>query len=178
MRCAIWYHLYNFKNVENTHGGVLLLAFFTCFKLYKWYQIAQTIKNIAVTQIKVKIMIIAGDTGYYYRVHEMSKHIAGYIFACCIAMVPSLPLLTSFTVQSISSVKVPVSEYGGALLGICLCLAPDQDPKPRLSRRRWVNHWCFLTKFSCCSHCPTALVWTRALSANIPREATWMPGLK
>ena len=136
MRCAIWYHLYNFKNVENTHGGVLLLAFFTCFKLYKWYQIAQTIKNIAVTQIKVKIMIIAGDTGYYYRVHEMSKHIAGYIFACCIAMVPSLPLLTSFTVQSISSVKVPVSEYGGALLGICLCLAPDQDPKPRLSRRR------------------------------------------
>ena len=22
MRCAIWYHLYNFKNVKNTHGGV------------------------------------------------------------------------------------------------------------------------------------------------------------
>ena len=57
--CAIWYHLYNFKNVKNTHGGVLLLiklqasacnftksntlpgAFFMFFKLYKWYQIAQ-----------------------------------------------------------------------------------------------------------------------------------------
>ena len=26
MRCAIWYHLYNFKNVKNTHGGVLLLV--------------------------------------------------------------------------------------------------------------------------------------------------------
>ena len=26
MRCAIWYHLYNLKNVENTHGGVLLLV--------------------------------------------------------------------------------------------------------------------------------------------------------
>ena len=25
MRCAIWYHLYNLKNVKNTHGGVLLL---------------------------------------------------------------------------------------------------------------------------------------------------------
>ena len=25
MRCAIWYHLNNFKNVKNTHGGVLLL---------------------------------------------------------------------------------------------------------------------------------------------------------
>ena len=25
MHCAIWYHLYNLKNVKNTHGGVLLL---------------------------------------------------------------------------------------------------------------------------------------------------------
>ena len=23
--CTIWYHLYNSKNVKNTHGGVLLL---------------------------------------------------------------------------------------------------------------------------------------------------------
>ena len=26
MCCAIWYHLYNLKNVKNTHGGVLLLV--------------------------------------------------------------------------------------------------------------------------------------------------------
>ena len=26
MRGAIWYHLYNFKKVKNTHGGVLLLV--------------------------------------------------------------------------------------------------------------------------------------------------------
>ena len=25
MRCAIWYHLHDLKNVKNTHGGVLLL---------------------------------------------------------------------------------------------------------------------------------------------------------
>ena len=25
MSYAIWYHLYNLKNVKNTHGGVLLL---------------------------------------------------------------------------------------------------------------------------------------------------------
>ena len=55
MRCAIWHNLYNLKNVKNTHGGVLLLVklqaksnippwvFFTFFKLYKWYQIAQNI---------------------------------------------------------------------------------------------------------------------------------------
>ena len=26
MFCTIWYYLYNFKNVKNTHGGVLLLV--------------------------------------------------------------------------------------------------------------------------------------------------------
>ena len=26
MRCAIWDHLYNFKNVKNTHGEVLILV--------------------------------------------------------------------------------------------------------------------------------------------------------
>ena len=26
MRYAIWYHLYNLKNVKNTHGGVLILV--------------------------------------------------------------------------------------------------------------------------------------------------------
>ena len=26
MRCAIYYHLCNFKNVKKTHGGVLLLV--------------------------------------------------------------------------------------------------------------------------------------------------------
>ena len=61
MFCTIWYHWYNFKNVKNTHGGVLLLVklqasarnftksntppwvFFTFLKLYKCYQIAQNI---------------------------------------------------------------------------------------------------------------------------------------
>ena len=26
MPCAIWYHLYDLKNVRNTHGGVLILV--------------------------------------------------------------------------------------------------------------------------------------------------------
>ena len=40
--CAIWYHLFNLKNVKNTHGGVLILVmntpprvFFTFLKLCK-----------------------------------------------------------------------------------------------------------------------------------------------
>ena len=62
MRYAIWYHLYNLKNVK--HGGVLVLVkfqaeacnftkinappwvFLTFFKLCKWYQIAQRISFI------------------------------------------------------------------------------------------------------------------------------------
>ena len=61
MRCAIWYHLSNLKNVKITHGRVLILVklqakacnftksntppwvFFTFFKLYKLYQTAQRI---------------------------------------------------------------------------------------------------------------------------------------
>ena len=59
VRCAIWYCLYNLKNVKNTHGGVLILVklklvkckltllhgcfsrFLKCTNGTKWYQIAQ-----------------------------------------------------------------------------------------------------------------------------------------
>ena len=49
MRCAIWYHLFNLKNVKNTHEGVLLLTKVTL--LHGWFlrfrnsQIAQNITN-------------------------------------------------------------------------------------------------------------------------------------
>ena len=72
MRCAIWYHLHNLKNVKNTHGGVLLLSklqtcnftksstppcvLFAFSKLYKWYQIAQSITIVPIMSSKEKIM--------------------------------------------------------------------------------------------------------------------------
>ena len=40
VRCAIWYDLYNLKNMKNTHGGVLILvklqasAGFTYLRIY------------------------------------------------------------------------------------------------------------------------------------------------
>ena len=57
MCCAIWYHLYNLRNVKNTHAGVLLLVnlqksntppwmFFTFFKLCKGYQIIKRISHL------------------------------------------------------------------------------------------------------------------------------------
>ena len=66
MRCPILYHLYNLKNVKNTHGDVLLWVklqaeawnfnkintppwvFFTFFKIVQVYQIAQHITNLAL----------------------------------------------------------------------------------------------------------------------------------
>ena len=48
MLCAIWYHLYNLKNVKNTFErmsllNTLLWLFFTFLNLHKWYQIVQHI---------------------------------------------------------------------------------------------------------------------------------------
>ena len=69
MRCAIWYHLYNLKNVKNNNEGVLILVklqvevcnftkintppwvYYTFFKLYKWNQIAQRITYNSVVKI-------------------------------------------------------------------------------------------------------------------------------
>ena len=64
---GIWYHFYNLKHVKNIHGGVLLLekfkpatlqkvallheCFFTLFKLYKWYQIVQSIAMLNTSVI-------------------------------------------------------------------------------------------------------------------------------
>ena len=70
--CAIWYHLYNLKNLKITHGGVLILVklqaystppwvFFAFFKLYIWYQIAQNITNKTIRrkrQIKGEVRSI------------------------------------------------------------------------------------------------------------------------
>ena len=51
MRCAIWYHLYNWKIVKNTHGGALRLVklhstvgVFHDFSIVQMYQVAQSIK--------------------------------------------------------------------------------------------------------------------------------------
>ena len=62
MRCAIWYHQHNLKNVKNTHGGALLLdksntlpfVFFTFFTWYKQCQITQSVSNKDSLRSQVK----------------------------------------------------------------------------------------------------------------------------
>ena len=74
--CTIWYRLYNVKKVKNIYGGVIILlvklhakcntppwVFFTFFKLYKWYQIAQ----------RMTWTINSLDTGRKLNVHKTSK---------------------------------------------------------------------------------------------------------
>ena len=87
MFCAIWYHFYNIKNVKITDGGVLLLVklqllacnftksntppwvFFTFFKLYKWYQIAQSITYLSR---EIFLRVIVGFYGIFAVVMKKS----------------------------------------------------------------------------------------------------------
>ena len=85
MRCAIWYHLYNFKNVKSIHGEVLILVklqalackfikintppwmFFAFFKLYKWYQIAQAPH---ILKFLVEVYSIDNSMIYFLKICE------------------------------------------------------------------------------------------------------------
>ena len=79
MRCATWYHLYNLKNVKNTHGGVLVLVtksntpprvFFTFLRLYKQYQIAQNITlSVRFTMTKVLTLVSLVTLSYPFHTH-------------------------------------------------------------------------------------------------------------
>ena len=53
MRCEIWYHLYNKKIEKTTMEERYVWVFFTFFKLYKWYQIAQNItENVPISHFR------------------------------------------------------------------------------------------------------------------------------
>ena len=57
MLCAIWYHLYNFKKMKNTHGGVLLLV-----------------------KLQAKVTLLRGCSFFYF----LSYFKIGVIFANCL----------------------------------------------------------------------------------------------
>ena len=47
IRCAIWYHLHNLKNVKNTHQGVFLLVLNVDFSMdvFHVFWIVQMVPN-------------------------------------------------------------------------------------------------------------------------------------
>ena len=84
-RCTVWYHLYNFKKVKNTYGGMLLLVklqvsacnfksntspwvFSRFLKLYKWSQIEQSITYVAHIGCHFERYFS------HYRKHYLIKH--------------------------------------------------------------------------------------------------------
>ena len=94
MLYAIWYHLYSLKNVENNHGGVILLVklqvwacsftkyhssmvVFTYFELHKWYQIAQAshlifdlLDRMLIWDGCYSLMMDGGRRSYLIRIQE------------------------------------------------------------------------------------------------------------
>ena len=62
MRCAIWYHLQNLKNVKNTHGRVLILVKVQAYQIgqrttYKWIRKLRKTSFFLTSQPAVKIHI-------------------------------------------------------------------------------------------------------------------------
>ena len=109
-----------------------------------------------------------------------SKQVAGYIFACCIALGPSLPLLAGFVVQKLLAVslyQLARTEKGNYWKYGC-AWHQLRTLRRDLGRRGWGDCWCFLTISSYCSHHLTVILWTRDQSNNTRRNATWLPGLK
>ena len=90
MRCAIWYHLYNLKNVKNTHGGVLILVklqasadnftkintppwvFFTFVQMHvcMFVQIVQMVPNRATHHI---LLILQTETSTLGALHAIPQ---------------------------------------------------------------------------------------------------------
>ena len=99
VRCMIWYHLYNLKNMKNTHRGVLILvkvqaeackftkittppwAFFTFLKLYKWHQIAHSTRNtLLCTQCEKRSITVLTLTRVKGRGEDMEGKIMHWWF--------------------------------------------------------------------------------------------------
>ena len=108
------------------------------------------------------------------------KQLAGFIFACCIALAPTSPLLAGFVVQSLLAVLLcqlvsteEINSWNTAVLWHQL-----RTLQKNLGWWGCGDYLCFLISCSCFSNCPTALLWTRVYSENIHRKAAWLSGLK
>ena len=66
MRCVIWYHLHNLKNVKNTHEGVLLLAKLTflhgCFS--RFLNCTNGTKSRKTSHLKSRSLVILAFGNY------------------------------------------------------------------------------------------------------------------
>ena len=76
MFCAIWYHLYNLKDVKNAKINTPPWVFFTFLKLYKWYQIAQRITFVICDCFSLSsryLIYLRKDTKLHPQHHQLIK---------------------------------------------------------------------------------------------------------
>ena len=91
VRCAIWYHLYNLKNVKNTHGGVLILVKLQASSLQdgSFFQIFEIFRNLGIAfniNIRKCFWTVINTSKIHYFYVEIStyyetslKHVVGKI---------------------------------------------------------------------------------------------------
>ena len=82
MRCAIWYYLYNLKNMKNTHGRVLLLAHvFWRFLNFTNGTKSRNVSHILVTWFSLySICIILDHKSHWIYPNENQTHNKLYFF--------------------------------------------------------------------------------------------------
>ena len=122
VRCAIWYHLYNLKNLKNTHWGVLILVklqasacnfnkintpqcvFFAFFKLYKWHQIAQRITYVdfVFSYFSERFWSFGGNISSFCVCHHCYRH-------CVLQCVPLLKI--KFDILSVIELLIYSKKY-------------------------------------------------------------------
>ena len=133
-------------------------CFWNSWQNYHWLSVINT-------------YLVGGDTsqlGYESMKYWESKQLAGYIFACFIALAPSLTLLAGFALQSLLALSLCqlASTKEGIFLEYSCAWQQLRTRHKNLVRQGW-RYYCFLTSFSCYSHRPIVPLWTRAQSDNI-----------
>ena len=73
MLCAIWYHLYNVKNMKNTHGEVLLLKVSLLHGYFsRFLNCGNGTKTRKASHIDVSVKIVAVFCTLFFLVHFLS----------------------------------------------------------------------------------------------------------
>ena len=93
-----------------------------------------------------------------------NKQLSFYIFARCVALGLSLPLLAGFVVQSLLAMLLcQLASTGGEVLRNMAVLGTSLGPFANI----WYEIYSFLDIILCCAHYPTLTFWKYVQSDNI-----------
>ena len=90
MRCSIWYHLYNLKNVKNAHRGVLLLAklqlqvilLHACFSRFlNCTKVPNRVKGSIWISFSIHELLVRSEEKTFFKKTEIFKHLLNIVRA-------------------------------------------------------------------------------------------------